>query len=174
MKRVLHALLIVLALAWVFPVYSQTKIYTWTDAKGRVHLTDEPPPEATVREIIETPPNPPDAESEESQIQKQLQEARQEEQRRRELADVTRRAREADAQARAAVRRAEDQIQQALETRKRFGNTPSRREQFKYRIRAEDEKAVQFQEEAQRAVQRANTLAEEARAKTLQAQPPRP
>jgi hypothetical protein len=61
-----------------------------------------------------------------------------------------------------------------LDTRKRFGNSPSRREQFKYKIRAEEEKASQLQTEAQRAVERARALSEEARQAAAQAQPSRP
>ncbi|MCU0585277.1 MAG: DUF4124 domain-containing protein [Desulfobacterales bacterium] len=175
MKPATLLILLVLALAGPAPVDSQTRIYTWTDPKGRIHLTDEPPPpEAVVREIIDTEPLTPAAEAAELQLRKQRQQARREEQQRRETAELTRRARQADEQAREAVRRAEEQIQQAIETRKRFGNTPSRREQFKYKIRAEDEKAVRLQEEAQRAVQEANALAEEARARAARPEPPRP
>ena len=101
-------------------------------------------------------------------------EARQDEQRRIEAEEALRRAREADDQARAAVQRAEEQTQQALDYRKRFGNTPSRRQEFKYKIRAEEEKAIQSQAEAQRAVERAQALSEEARTAVGPAQQPKP
>ncbi len=175
MKWLLQAAVIVLALAWVIPAQSQTKIYTWTDAKGRVHLTDEPPPpEAKLREIVEIQPLTPAEALQDQQRQQQRSQARQDEQQRSELEEITRRARDADEQARTAVRLAEEQTQRALETRKRFGNSPSRREQFKYKIREEEEKASQFQAEAQRAVERAKALSEEARKATAQAQPLRP
>jgi hypothetical protein len=175
MKWPLQAAVIVLALAWVFPVQSQTKIYTWTDAQGRVHLTDEPPPpQAKLREVVETQPLTPAEALQDQQRRQQRTQTRQDEERRSELEEITRRAREADEQARTAVRRAEEQAQRALETRQRFGNSPSRREQFKYRIREEDEKASQLQAEAQRAIDRARALSEEARTATAQAQPPRP
>jgi hypothetical protein len=175
MKRLLQAAVVVLAIAWVSPAHSQTKIYTWTDAKGRVHLTDEaPPPEATVREIVETQPLTPAEAMQDQQRQQQREQTRQDQERRGALEETMRRAREADEQARTAVGRAEEQTQRALETRRRFGNSPSRREQFKYKIREEDEKASQLQAEAQRAVERAKALSEEARTSAAQAQPPRP
>jgi hypothetical protein len=62
----------------------------------------------------------------------------------------------------------------ALDYRKRFGNTPSRRQEFKYKIRAEEEKALQSQAEAQRAVERAKALSEEARTAVGPAQQPKP
>jgi hypothetical protein len=175
MKRLLQAAVFVLALAWVFPVQSQTRIYTWTDAKGRMHLTDEPPPPGTkLHETVETQPMTPAEALDDQQRQQERVQTRREEERRSELEEVTRRAREADEQARIAVRRAEEQTQRALETRRRFGNSPSRREQFKYRIREEEEKAAQLQTEAQRAVERARQLGEEARNAIAQAQPTRP
>jgi hypothetical protein len=171
MKSLLAAAVIVLVLAWILPADSQTKIYTWTDGKGRVHLTDEPPPpEAKLRETVETQPWTP---SEAAQDQQRKQN-REDEQQRSELEEIMRRARDADEQARTAVSRADEQTQRALETRKRFGNSPSRREQFKYKIRAEEEKASQLQTEAQRAVERARALSEEARQAAAQAQPSRP
>ena len=60
--------------------------------------------------------------------------------------------------------KADEQTQRALDYRKRFGNTPSRREQFKYKIRAEDEKAEAARLEAQQAIDRARVASEEARA----------
>ena len=143
---------------------AQSKVYTWTDAKGKLHITDEPPPaEASVKDVVEAPAVTP---TEARQLQQQRQqrgEARLEEQRRSEVEERLRRSREADEQAQEAVRKADEQTQQALEYRKRFGNTPSRREQFKYKIRAEEEKAEAARVEAQRAIDRARAASEEAR-----------
>ena len=88
--------------------------------------------------------------------------------------EAARMAREADDQAQAAVQRAEEQTRYAQDYRKRFGNTPSRRQDFKYKIRAEEEKAIQAQAEAQRAVERAQALSEEARTAGGPATPPTP
>jgi membrane protein involved in colicin uptake len=164
MKSMLMGVTILLWLIASSAACAQGKVYTWTDSRGKLHLTDEPPPaEASVKDVVEAPPVTP-AEARQLQQQRQQRgEARLEEQRRSEVEERLRRSREADEQAQEAVRKADEQTQQALEYRKRFGNTPSRREQFKYKIRAEEEKAEAARAEAQRAIDRARAASEEAR-----------
>jgi hypothetical protein len=160
--------ILVTAMVWTLVAtanaQSQSKVYTWTDARGKLHITDDPPPvDASVKDVVEAPAVPP-AEARQRQEQRQQRvEARAGEQRRSDLEDVLRRARESDEEAQAAVQRADEQTQRALEYRKRFGNTPSRREQFKYKIRAEEEKAEAARSEAQRAIDQARAASEEAR-----------
>jgi dTMP kinase len=175
MKHLLSAAVVVFLLATIAPLNAQTMLYTWTDAKGRLHITDiPPPPDAKIKEVVEqTEPTPAEARQLQGTRQRRV-EARQDEQRRAEVEEALRRAREADDQARAAVERADEQTRQALDYRKRFGNTPSRRQEFKYKIRAEEEKALQSQAEAQRAVERAKALSEEARTAVGPAQQPKP
>jgi hypothetical protein len=175
MNHLIPATVIVCLLTILSPLNAQTTLYTWTDAKGRVYLTDTPPPpDAKIKDVVEhTAPAPAEARPLQDPPQRRV-ESRQEEQRRTETEEALRRAREADDQARAAVQRAEEQTQQALDYRKRFGNTPSRRQEFKYKIRAEEEKAIQSQAEAQRAVERAQALSEEARTAVGQAKQPKP
>ena len=175
MKSILICVTLFLLVAASSPAEAQNKVYTWTDAKGRVHITDTPPPaDAKIKDVVEhTEPAPADARALQAPPQRRV-EARQDEQRRTEAEEALRRAREADEQARAAVQRAEEQTQQALDYRKRFGNTPSRRQEFKYKIRAEEEKAIQSQAEAQRAVERAQALSEAARTAVGPVQQPKP
>jgi hypothetical protein len=175
MKSIVWAAAVVLSIMAVSAAHAQSNLYTWTDAKGRLHITDTPPPaDAKIKDVVEhTEPTP--AESRQLQDQQQRRvETRQDGQRQNEMEEALRRAREADDQARAAVQRAEEQTQQAIDYRKRFGNNPSRRQDFKYKIRAEEEKAIQAQAEAQRAVERAQALSEEARTAVGPAQPPKP
>jgi hypothetical protein len=178
MKHLLSAAFVVLLLtilSSLSPLNAQTTLYTWTDAKGRVHITDTPPPpDAKIKDVLEqTGPTPAEARQMQDAQQRRV-ETRQEEQRRNEVEEALRRAREADDQARAAVQRAEEQTQQALDYRKRFGNTPSRRQDFKYKIRAEEEKATQAQAEARRAVEQAQALSEAARQAVGPVPPPKP
>ena len=179
MKHLLFAAVVVVLLLTILspisPLNAQTTLYTWTDAKGRVHITDTPPPaDAKIKDVVEhTESAPAEARPLQDPPQRRV-EARQDEQRRIEAEEALRRAREADEEARAAVQRAEEQTQQALDYRKRFGNTPSRRQEFKYKIRAEEEKAIQSQAEAQRAVERARALSEEARKAVGPVQQPKP
>jgi hypothetical protein len=175
MKHLLSAVAVVCLLTLLSPLNAQTTLHTWTDAKGRLHITDTPPPpDAKIKEVVRhTEPTPAEA-GQLQDSQQQRVEARRDEQRQNEMEEALRRAREADDQARAAVQRAEEQTQQAIDYRKRFGNTPSRRQDFKYKIRAEEEKAIQAQAEAQRAVERAQALSEEARTAGGPATPPTP
>jgi hypothetical protein len=70
---------------------------------------------------------------------------------------------EAEREAQEAVRRADEQSRYAIEYRKRFSNTTERRENFKYKIRAEEEKAEALRIDALKAIERARTASEEAR-----------
>jgi hypothetical protein len=175
MNHLIAATVIVCLLTILSPLNAQTTLYTWTDAKGRVHITDTPPPaDAKIKDMVEqAEPAPAEARHLQNPPQRRV-ESRLDEQRRTEAEEALRRAREADDQARAAVQRAEEQTQQALDYRKRFGNTPDRRQEFKYKIRAEEEKAIQSQAEAQRAVERAQALSEAARTAVGPVQQPKP
>lgn len=178
MKYLLSAAVVVFLLTIISPISplnAQTTLYTWTDAKGRVYITDTPPPpDAKIKDVVEqAEPAPAEARQLQNQQQRRV-EGRQDEQRRTEAEEALRRAREADEEARAAVQRAEEQTREAIDYRKRFGNTPSRRQEFKYKIRAEEEKAIQSQAEAQRAVERAQALSEAARTAVGPATPPKP
>lgn len=154
---------------------AQSKVYTWTDSRGKLHITDEPPPvDASVKDVVDEPAVTPAESRQRLQQRQQRDEARLEDQRRSDVEGILRRAREADERAQEAVRMADEQTQRALEVRKRFGNTPSRREQFKYRIRAEEEKAEAAQAEAQRAIDTARAASEEARTAFSQAPPGKP
>lgn len=166
-------LLAVLAIGWMADanVQAQGRVYTWTDSRGKLHITDEPPPaDASVKDVVEESAVPPAEARQRQQQRLQRDEARRDDQRRSEMEGLLRRAREADEQAQEAVQKADEQTQRALEYRKRFGNTPSRREQFKYKIRAEEEKAEAARAEAQRAIDTARAASEEAR--TVLNQPP--
>jgi membrane protein involved in colicin uptake len=155
--------------------YAQNKVYTWTDAKGKLYITDDPPPvEASIKDIVETPQVTPTEAGQRREQRLQRGEARRDEKRRSDLEDSLRRAREADEQAQEAIRRADEQTQQALDYRKRFGNTPSRREQFKYKIRAEEEKAEAARAEAQKAIDKARAASEQARTAVSQSQTEKP
>jgi hypothetical protein len=171
MKSILICVTLCLGVIASSVAQAQSKVYTWTDAKGKLHITDDPPPaEASVKDVVETPVVTPAEARQRQQQRLQRDEARMDEKRRSDLEDTLRRAREADEQAQGAVQKADEQTQRALEYRKRFGNSPSRREQFKYKIRAEEEKAEAARIEAQRAIDKARMASEEAR--TLLNPPP--
>ena len=138
---------------------AQSKVYTWTDARGNVHITDtEPPAQGKVTDVLESPAGG----SASSAAARTRRDALQE--RKSVVAqEAALRAREAEQEAQEAVRRADEQSRYAVEYRKRYSNTPERRENYKYKIRAEDEKAEAMRLEALKAVERARAASEEAR-----------
>jgi hypothetical protein len=171
MKSMMLLAVLAIGLMTEANVQAQGRVYTWTDSRGKLHITDEPPPaDASVTDVVEESAVPPAEARQRQQQRLQRDEARLDDKRRSDVEGLLRRAREADEQAQEAVQKADEQTQRALEYRKRFGNTPSRREQFKYKIRAEEEKAEAARAEAQRAIDAARTASEEAR--TVLNQPP--
>jgi hypothetical protein len=164
MKSIVSVAVVVLTIMATSAAHGQSKVYTWTDAKGKLHITDEPPPaDASLKDIVESPPVSPAELRQNEQQRLRREEKRFDEQRRSETEDTLRRAQEADQRAREAIQRADEQTQRALDFRKHFGNTPSRREQFKYKIRDEERKAEAARAEAQRAIDQARAAAEAAR-----------
>lgn len=171
MKPIVWAAAVVLTIMAASAAHGQSKVYTWTDAKGKLHITDEPPPlDASLKDIVESPPVSPAEVRQTEQQRMRRDEKRLDGQRQSETEETLRRAREADQRAREAIQRADEQTQQALDYRKRFGNTPSRREQFKYKMRDEEQKAETSRIEAQKAIDRAKAAAEEARTAVSQSQ----
>jgi hypothetical protein len=171
MKPVVWVVAAVLTILAASAAHAQNKVFTWTDAKGKLHITDEPPPvDASLKDIVESPPVSPAEVRQNEQQRMRRGEQRLDEQRQSGTEEALRRAREADQRAQEAIQRADEQTRQALDYRKRFGNTPSRREQFKYKIRDEEQKAEAARAEAQKAIDQARAAAEEAR--TAAGQPP--
>jgi hypothetical protein len=171
MRSTVWAAAVVLSILAAAAVHAQSKVYTWTDAKGKLHITDEPPPgDASIKDIVEAPQLT-SAEIRERELERQRRmERRETAQEQSRVQDALRRAREADQRAQEAVRRADEQTQEAIDYRKRFGNTPSRRQQFKYKIREEEQKAEDARAEAQRAIDQAKAAAEDARIAVGQSQ----
>lgn len=139
---------------------AQGTVYTWTDARGNVHITDTPPPEqGRVQDVIQPPAGAAGTPQPARTTRKAPEWTRQ-----AEAESAVLRAREAETEAQEAVRRADEQSRYAIEYRKRFSNSPERRENFKYKIRAEEEKAEALRLEALKAVDRARAASEAAKA----------
>jgi hypothetical protein len=161
MRTIVSVLTAALLALPVSGAQAQGKVYTWTDARGNVHITDtEPPPQARVTDVLEVPAaGSPDA----GQLPPQRTGAAAERTRREAAESAVQRAADAEREAQEAVRRADEQSRYAIEYRKRHSNTSERRENFKYKIRAEEEKAEALRLEALKAIDRARAASEEAR-----------
>ncbi len=140
------------------------QVYTWTDEKGNLHVTDTPPPaKAKVKDTLEY------EEKTAAEIQDIKNRRMRRDQERQEEAEVNRvteakkRAREADEAAQMAAEEA-DQITQEVEAYvRRLGSTKEKRKQFRKRIRREIGRAEAAQARAQQAAEDAAQAAENAR-----------
>ena len=128
---------------------AERNIYTWTDERGNLHVTDEPPPDSATVKEVETyrDQSADEAESIEQELQ-QREERRREEGLQDEVAQAQRNAAEAEQNAEKAMERARELTREAQEYVRRFGNTSERRQQFKYKIQARKEMALAAQDAA--------------------------
>ena len=152
---------------------AERNIYTWTDERGNLHMTDEPPPSnATVKEVETYRDRTPEEIEALEQTQLERAEKRRVENLQEEVEQARREAAKAEKEAVAATERARKLTQEAQEYVRRFGNTPERRQQFKYKIQARKDEALAAQDaalearamadQAKQAVQDKMTAAEKA------------
>lgn len=161
-----RACLIVAAVLFAATVHGADRtIYTWTDDRGNLHMTDEPPPtSAKVREVETYQERPPEEIEAIERTKERLEEQVALEEREAQAARAQQEAATAEKSAAAAIERAEELTRDAQEYARRFGNTPERRQQFKYKIQARKEMALAAQEAARAAVERADQAKSDARA----------
>ena len=162
MKIVISLTAVLLTFFFISPAVAQ-QIYTWTDEKGVLHMTNEPPPQNV--KVDKVTPYKERSPAEERQIErrhKQQQQANIRRQQQDELEAVQLRARQAEEEAQEAIRKADDVYQQSLRTIEKYNNYKSRRKQFKKRIQKAKDEADAAQAEAKAAAERAKQAAEAA------------
>lgn len=149
MSKPLTCLVITLVFCAATVHSAERTIYTWTDERGNLHMTDEPPPSNARIKEVETyqDQTPEEVESVERDLQQRAQQ-RQVEDLRSEVEKARREAEAAEAAAAAASERARELTREAQDYVRRFGNTPERRQQFKYKIQAKKDMALEAQEAA--------------------------
>jgi len=124
-------------------------IYTWTDERGNLHVTDEPPPpDAKLKEVETYREKTPEEIEYIEDMKEQREENRRIEDLQQEAEQARRDAADAQTKAIAATEQAETLTREAQEYVRRFGNTPERRKQFKYKIQAKKEQALAAQDAA--------------------------
>lgn len=149
MANVKICLVVILVLCAATAYGAERNIYTWTDERGNLHVTDEPPPASAKVKEVETYQDQSADEAE--SIKREL---RQREDQRRleglqdEVDQAQRLAAEAEQKAKEATERAQELTREAQEYVRRFSNTPERRKQFKYKIQARKEMALTAQDAA--------------------------
>lgn len=128
---------------------AERNIYTWTDERGNLHVTDEPPPsEATIKEVETYRDQTPEEVESIEQRRQQREEQRRVEDLQTEVEQARRDAATAERNALAATEQAQELTREAQEYVRRFGNTPERRKQFKYKIQAKKDEAFAAQDAA--------------------------
>jgi len=152
-----------LLLFLISPAVAQ-QIYTWTDEKGVLHMTNEPPPKNV--EVDNVIPYKERSPAEERRIQRQQASQQQTHTKRRqqdELETVRRRARQAEEEAQEAILKADKVYQESLQTVDKFNKSRRKRKQFRKQIQRAKDEADAAQAEAKAAVERAEQAAEEVR-----------
>ena len=164
MIKMKTSLVIIMVFCAATVLGAERNIYTWTDERGNLHMTDEPPPpDAKIKEV-ETyrDKTPQEIESIENE-QERKAERRRTEDLRDEAEKARRDAAAAEKKAIAATEQAQALTREAQEYVRRFGNTPERRKQFKYKIQEKKNEALAAQDAALEARAMADQAKQKAR-----------
>lgn len=140
------------------------QVYTWTDEKGNLHVTDTPPPsKSKIKDTLEYQEKSA-ADLQELQNKKERRSREREQETRVDRVEAAKkRAREADKAAQIAAEQA-DQITREVEVYvRRLGSTKEKRKQFRKRIQREIQRAESAQARAKQAALDARRAAEDAR-----------
>ena len=147
------------------------KVYTWTDKKGNLHISEEPPPgNAKVKDVIDYKPKadkeaeasgtPPEEGHDGPLIKRRQQEAR----------SAREQAKEAAREAQAAQTKANQAVKKANEYINTHNRNQYMRRVHKYEMRKVAEDAKKAQEQARVATEKAHTAEKRAQAVEEQAQ----
>ena len=154
-----------LTLFFISPV-AAGKIYTWTDEKGVVHMTNEPPPKNIKVDKVTSYKE--EAPREEDQIEREINRQDQEllkYRKQREAEAARMKAIQAEKDAQAAVQRADEVYKQSMETIEIYTKKNKRhRKQFRKKIERAKTNAQAAQAEAKAAVERSEEAAKAAEA----------
>ena len=108
------------------------QVYTWTDEKGNLHITDSPPPSNAKIEDVMRVKKKPAAELENEQLRQEQEEAENKnEEKQQEIEKAKREARQAEKRAQEAVAQAEEITRNAEAYVRRLGSTKEKRKQFR-------------------------------------------
>jgi len=158
MKYLTSAMVFLLIFSLSSNLQAQTKIYTWTDKNGDLHMSEDPPPGDARLKDVSTYHEKTPQETEAIQLElEQRQATRDREEQIREAEAAQRRAVAAQEQAADAAVKAEEATQNAYDTYERYGNTRDKRKQFRKRIQRSIDEADAARTEANQSIQRAKT-----------------
>ena len=162
------ALLVILSSA---SYLNAQKLYTWTDEKGVLHITNQPPPKSAKVKDVTTykEKTPQELDATQLETEKLRQKYKKEEQ--------IERARQAELQAREADERAKEAMQEAQEVYeynreyvRKLSTTREKRKQFRKKIQRLKNEAEVSQAKAQAAVQQAEEAAQKAQMMATEAE----
>ncbi len=168
MKILIPAAALIITLAGTSGIYAE-KLYTWTDKKGIIHITDAPPPQnARAKEVTSYSEKTPQQTDAIERKKQQLREINQRYDKMEAARQAELEAREAEKRADAAMEKAQEQYQQNQEYIRRLSSTKGKRKQFRKKI----ERLKRETEADQAAAKSARLQAEEAAQKAQTAAAP--
>jgi len=158
-------LVIVAILVFMHPAgLSADKIYTWTDANGNLHITDEPPPEnARVQDVINYKPQPQNEVIEDQRRQEIQTETAERKQKVQEAKKAELEAQKAAEDARLAREKADAAAKDANEYIQTHDRNQYMRRAFKYEMKQKAREAETALKQARAAEEKARAAEEKAK-----------
>ena len=160
--------IIIPAVAFLIAVSGATvpgaqKLYTWIDAQGVTHITDEPPPKkARVEDVTSYSEKSPQEIDAIERKKQQLREQYERFEKRNAAQKAAIAAREAQEQAQEAMQNAQEETEQNQEYVRRLSSTKNKRKQFRKKIQRIKNETAAAQAEAGTAEQEAEAAAKKA------------
>ena len=139
-----------------FSHLNAAKIYTWTDAKGNLHMSEEPPPEnAKIKDVVDYTPEAVEGNETREGSSEQGQDSPWIERKQQEARDARKQAETAAREARAAQEKANQAVQKANEYISTHNRNQYMRRAYKYEMRKVADEAKAAQEQARVATEKA-------------------
>ena len=166
LKKIIPVLAIFILASGVYDISAQ-KLYTWTDAQGVIHITEDPPPQNASRESVTV--YPPKSTQQIDAIERKKQQLRQDYkqfEKRQAARQAEIEAREAQQRAQEAIQKVQQETEENQEYVRRLSSTQQKRRQFRKKIErikneteAAQAEAKKAEEEADAAVKKADQAA---------------
>jgi uncharacterized membrane protein len=164
MKFYIHVIAI-LVVALLVSNLNAAKVYTWTDEKGKLHISEEPPPKNTkVKDVIDYQPKAEKKIGESDALQEEGNAGPLVERKRQEARDAREQAEKATREAQAAQTKANQAVEKANEYISTHNRNQYMRRAHKYEMRKVSDEAKTAQEQARVATEKAHKAEKRAQA----------
>jgi chromosome segregation ATPase len=161
-KKLIPALAIFILVSGAYDIEAQ-KLYTWTDAQGVIHITQDPPPQNARQESVTV--YPAKSLQEMDAIERKKQEIRKnyrQFEKREAVRQAEINAREAQQQAQEAIQKVQQETEENQEYVRRLSSTQQKRRQFRKKIERIENETEAAQTEAEKAQREADAAVKKA------------